>query len=151
MDINNPYSDKLGFNFSQVIESKVNDILLQGLQGESNSDKRDRFLRIVKKVINNPIADIVLNSNPIGAVVGNIINVASNFIDSKLEGIERTGIGGAIKNITITTKDEITNDKIELFKNSIKKYSELYSNMLLTSRKLETRSDVIATTFEGTY
>ncbi len=151
MDINNPYSDELGFKFSQIIESKVNEILIQGLEGESNADKKDRFLRIVKKVINNPITDIVLNSNPIGVVVGNIVNVASNFIDSKLEGIERTGLGGAIKKIAITTNDEISNDKIKLFKNSIKKYSELYSNMLLTSRKLETRSYVIATTFESTY
>lgn len=104
---------------------------------DSNDDKpKTRFLDIVSKVINNPIADMLLKSNPVGAIVTNVMNVASNFINT-------TATGGVLKKAVTRTKDVIAQEKLEEFSNALRKYESYYTQLLTTTNSFRSKLDYI--------
>lgn len=152
--INNPYSNQLGFKFAEVIEKNVEQILFKEISvdnPEDENNKKNRFLRIVKKIINNPIADAIIDSNPVTSIVGNIIGTVSNLIDTKVEAVERSSIGKAIKKVKTVTKDEIKIERLTEFRESMQKYSDFYSKMLDATRKFDIQIDLLKASYSKFY
>ncbi|AEE54234.1 hypothetical protein Halhy_6416 [Haliscomenobacter hydrossis DSM 1100] len=102
--------------------------MTEGLPG--GDDAKKRFSSILSKILNNPIADILLKSNPVGAVMSNVINAASNFIDTKIDT-------GFVQKIKIETKDVIIKEKLEKFKEKLKKYTDYYIALLKASNEFD--------------
>ena len=131
---NNPSTDKLGFNYQHVIFKQVEEVLLQGLpQGE---ETKDRFLSIVRKLFNNPLADLITQLNPVGSVVFRIIDAASNFFENKI--IKRAG-----RRLVLSTKEVIAEEKIELFYKSVEKYINFYGKLADLTYRFDTQLENI--------
>ena len=133
-EANLPTSEKFGFEFVKVVEDTAKDTLLQGLPGGEKT--KTRFLDVLKKVINNPIASTVINSSPVGAIASNIINMASNFIDT-------TAVGGAMKKVVVSTKDVIAKEKLDQFHKSLERYIIFYDSLLVKTQHFQIRLDNI--------
>ena len=117
---NNPSTDKLGFNYQELVFKNVEEILLKELpKGEAN---RDRFLTIVKKLFNNPLADLITQLNPVGSIVFRIIDAASNFFETK---ILKKGLGKFL----VSAKEVIAQERIEHFYQEMEKYISFYGKL----------------------
>jgi hypothetical protein len=133
---NNPTNSSLGFNLFDTITKIADDVLASELIDDDRNKPKTRFLDIIGKVINNPIADILLKSNPIGAIVTNVMNTASNFIDS-------TATGGAFKKAYVETKDVIIKEKLNKFSDKLKKYELFYTDLLSATKIFRNKLDSI--------
>lgn len=133
---NNPTNTSLGFNLFDTITKIAEDVLASGLKDGDTDKPKTRFLDIVSKIINNPIADVLLKSNPVGAIVTSVMNTASNFIDT-------TATGGFLKKTHLETKDVIIQDKLNEFSNSLKKFENYYTELLYTTNIFRDKLDHI--------
>ena len=117
---NNPSTDKLGFNYQDLIFKQVQEVLLKELpQGEAS---KNRFLTIVRKLFNNPLADLITQLNPVGSIVFRIIDAASNFFETK---IQKKGIGKFV----LSAKEVIAQERIEQFYQGMEKYISFYGDL----------------------
>lgn len=133
---NNPTNDNLGFNTFNIIMKIAEETLASELKDSDRDKPKTRFLDIVSKVINNPIADILLKSNPVGAVVTNVMNVASNFINT-------TAGGGVLKKAYAVTNDVIKKDRLNQFSGELKQIELFYSQLLSVTNNFRNRLDDI--------
>ncbi|MDC9502733.1 MULTISPECIES: hypothetical protein [unclassified Pseudoalteromonas] len=128
ISINNPESRALGFKFTDVVKVKAVDILTREITSEK---ARNRFSSVLKKVLNNPIASVLIESNPVAGVISNVVNFASDFLDTELSD------NGLFQKTKIITKDVIKEERIEEFNESLSKHIELFSGLNASSIKLD--------------
>ena len=77
IDANNPLSEVLGFTFLEVVERLAKQNFLNALPVED----RPRFeMEIIKSTIQNPVWQVLLQSNPVTFLVANVVDKISGFI-----------------------------------------------------------------------
>lgn len=77
IDANNPLSEVLGFTFLEVVERLAKQNFLNALPPED----RPRFeMEIIKNTIQNPVWEVLLQSNPVTFLVANVVDKISGFI-----------------------------------------------------------------------
>ncbi|ASE62116.1 hypothetical protein CEQ15_11740 [Chryseobacterium indologenes] len=79
-EINNPTSKSLGTSFSDlVIESASKNLLPKYSKDADNQKAKSKFSSILGAILNSPITQSVLNSNPISSVINSTIQQAALF------------------------------------------------------------------------
>ncbi len=131
MLVNNGESGVLGFKFTEVVNKKALEVLTKDI---TNEKAKNRFSDILKKVIDNPIASTLIDSNPVAGVISNVANFASNFIDT-------ITTGGGLSMAKSVTKDVINLERIKEFNEALEKHVALYSSLNVASNKLNFNID----------
>lgn len=79
-EINNPTSKSLGTSFSDlVIESASKNLLPKYSKDTDNLKAKTKFSSILGAILNSPITQSVLNSNPISSIINSTIQQAALF------------------------------------------------------------------------
>jgi len=101
IDANNPCSEILGFTFLDVVERLAKQNFLNSLPAED----RPRFeTEIIANAIQNPIWQVLLQTNPVTFLVSNVVDKVSSFIKKikikkeRIVSIERSYDEAKIKN-----------------------------------------------------
>lgn len=124
--VNNPNSDVLGFNFMSIVLDAVNVELLADLEPE----ERPRFIDIVKKIVKNPVVDVLLSINPVTSVVDKIVSKASSFFQS-------SGLLGKSKKVKVEIDYFVDEKKLGKFMDKLNPYIKFYNKLILARDKYD--------------
>ncbi len=131
MQANNPASDILGFRFTDIILSSVE----EHFSGQLNNEKdKKRLSQVVSKIISNPLVTTLASSNPITSVVATVISTIVGFTTTSVE-MEKEG--GRIKDLAVTQDDSFNNSSISAFKNDMQVYINFFDRLLLATQSYQ--------------
>jgi hypothetical protein len=142
-EVSNPMGERLGFKFTEVVRAAIEECFLKPIEdNEANAGKKIRLRSILDKVLNNPIASAVLQSNPVTSVISKVVDVATNFVDTKLVGNRR------LKDLKVATEEVVSATRIKSFVEGMAQYEELYGGMLKANLQLEKDNDYVKANME---
>lgn len=79
--LNSPTSTELGISFSEIIKNNCESILTKDL----GRNKKNRLLETINRVINIPIVNSLVVSNPISSMVSGIFNQVVGFNNNSID------------------------------------------------------------------
>ncbi|WP_100074641.1 hypothetical protein [Chryseobacterium camelliae] len=121
----------LGKSYTTFIKEEASNLLLKDLNGET----KNGFLSILNKIISNPIVGSIINSNPVGSLVTQVINSASNFVSQKIDGCN-------LCEKTLKYTESIKQDRIKEFSNKIQPFVVYYDKILAADRSVSQKLEV---------
>jgi hypothetical protein len=127
MKANNPTSEILGFQFTEVIfsasEKHFREILKDG------RDKK-RFSQVITKIIDNPVVSSLANTNPITSVVAALISTVAGFTTSRVD-LDKEG--SRIRNVSVDQVEVFDNECISAFRSDLQVYIDFYDALIIAS------------------
>ncbi|KQS91717.1 hypothetical protein [Chryseobacterium sp. Leaf394] len=128
----NPNNEELlGKSYTSFIKEEAKNILLKDLKDEAKSG----FLSILTKITSIPIVNAVINSNPVGAIVSQVINSASNFVSQKIDGCN-------LCEKTLKYTESIQQNRINEFSKKIQPFVDYYDKILIADRAISQNLEV---------
>ncbi len=130
--VNSPASDILGFKFSNIIVSKASEVFNSKEFKDIPEKKKNKFLTIVDKIINNPIASVVQSTFPITGTVRSVITAAATFFsepDVELDVKRSSGKVTSVNVKDIKGDTGLDNKFIEKYLGTLQPYITFYEKL----------------------
>lgn len=100
IEMNNPTSNVLGFNFGEVVTKLANKHFLGSLPTEDH----ERFKEHLKDAVKPPFLKILLDTNPITGIIANVITKVTSFVKRvKVKNRQVVSIEKAFDNVKLAS------------------------------------------------
>jgi len=135
LQVMSPTGNKLGFKFTDVITDVVAQTITAKADFRDEAKNKDRWGKIVGKIVKNDLVAAVLNSNPITATVSAVVGAAADFFETKIETIKESR--GAFQS-TAEVINVFEDEHIQAFVDRMKPYVSFYDTLTQISIQYET-------------
>ena len=116
---NNPTSEMIGFNLFEVVQRSIISNFQDVFEVEEH---KALLLKVVERVVKNPILKAVVSTNPIANVLGNVVESVSNFVTTKI-------MVGKPKHIANEIRKANLEERLQRFTDSMSIYIDFYQNL----------------------
>jgi len=128
IEVNNPITNIFGENsFQHLLLSSTEKHFTTLLEVD---DEKKLFRKVIGNIINNPIVETILVSNPVTHIVSRVIDRVSSFF-------KNTATGRTAKKVVIGTKEVFGMEKIEAFYKDLEHYILFYEKLNNASKVFE--------------